>query len=422
MGVNAAVVDAEAQAATGDQDITIASLGWTPTAYICWASSAVTDGVDAAHFVTSFGMSDDTREVCLSSSVEDGAGSANSFREMDSDQIIRLHDGTTGGTDGLATHVAMISDGVRINWSNTYTTRVRMHFLFLGGTDLEVHVGSDTHPGGDDVANDTTDPGFQPDVVIYGSTSGSLDSGSGSNAYNHISGADDTRQAFVLAYDRDGQNTIKSALVNYDNRVIQSMHSDTLVNRFVEHTSMLATGFRTTMRNVRGSAALDFIYIALKSTTNGMFVGMIQGPAAGTGDKAVTGIGFKPQVVCLAAQGNVTLNSISSGGNETSAMSIGLFDGTRETSVGGYNDDGVWTSVAMSRWNSTALFLDDGSGTTNYDAAFTSFDTDGYTLDYTTNGLSQPHMLVFAIEEDSAAPATVLQDIIMGPGIIPFER
>ena len=401
MGVNTAVTDAEAQVGTGNQDITITSLGWTPTAYICWTSAAVTDGVDAAHWVTSLGMSDDTREACLSSSVEDANSGSDSYREMDSDVVVRLHNGTTGATDALATHVAMISDGVRINWSNTHTNRVRMHFLFLGGTSLSIHVGNDTHPGGADVANDTTDPGFQPDAVLYASSTGSIDAGATANTYNSLAGADASRQALVTAYDQDGQATVACTQLNYDNRVMQSMSNSTTINRYIEHTSMLATGFRTTLRQVAGSNAMDFSYMALKSTTNSMFVGMVQGPASGTGTKAVTGIGFKPQAVCLAAQGNVTLNSVSSSGAEVAALSIGLFDGTRETSVGGYNDDAQTTSVAKSRWNSTALFLDDGAGTTQFDAAFTSFDADGYTLNYTTNAPSQPYMLVFAIEEDS---------------------
>ncbi len=423
-GVNAVEHDVAAETGGGNQTINLPSGFGTPKAYMVWASNAISDGTEVAHIVFSYGMaSGATDEVCMAGSSEDAQGTSDTYREHVDDGVILLHNGTTGATDGKANHVSFSADTIVINWSNAPSAGVRLHFLVLGGDDLTATVGTFTITNDENVGQ-TVDVGHDVDCVLFGGNTLGFPGSASRNYYGSFGGATPgIVQGSMGCVDQDSAGTTLTTSVVRNDYVNFSWNSGSgSHHRWFDVTGFPTDGFEVTKRN--NNEDINFFYMALASSTNSFFTGIIASPSAGTGEKTTTGIGFKPQAAVVGAQLNTTVNNFATSGTDPGAMAISIFsifDGTRKSCVSFRSEDTADTSVCKTRWDSQALFLTDNTGTTEFDADFVSFESDGWKWDFTNNDQPGAQWFVFAVEENAAA-GTVVQDVLMGPGIIPFAR
>ena len=405
MAVMAATVDVAAETGGGNQTIDLPTGFGTPKGYLVWATNAVTESTESTNLVWSYGMADASSEVCMASSSEDGSASSDTYREHVADAVILLHNGTTGATDGEANHVSFADEELVINWSNAPSAGVRLHFFVLGGSDLSLSVGNATALQPFDSTTDVN-VGFDPDVVLFGGNSLSFP-GTAARAYYGMFGGvvmDGLTQGCMGQFDQDNKPTTQTGTIALNDRVNFAWDNNDALHRWIDVTGSPTNGFQVTLRIK--NTDLPFFYMALASSTNGLFVGNIASPSSGTGDKPTTGIGFKPQAVVIGAQLEQTINTLTTAVPEAAAMAMGLFDGTNENCHSIRTEDNSADADCDARWDGTALFLRDASGgTTEFDAAFTSFDTDGFTLDYTTNGQPGAQWIVFAVEENAPGAA-----------------
>lgn len=124
--------------------------------------------------------------------------------------------------------------------------------------------------------------------------------------------------------------------------------------------------------------------------------------ATSTGNSSTTGAGFQPdflmllQTMCTAANTNTT----------TGYIGVGLADGTAEASVNACDlfNAGV-TDTQSTRDASNILNLDFDDGTDDALASLNSFDSDGFTLNYSDASGTARKMLAICIG-DSAAGGT----------------
>lgn len=106
---------------------------------------------------------------------------------------------------------------------------------------------------------------------------------------------------------------------------------------------------------------------------------------SGTGSQVVTGVGFEPKALILFA-----INATTEPIQVHSVVNIGFTDGTNERSIWVGSEDGVGTSNANRYGNSGKVinFRAVSDGSLQAEADLTSFDSNGFTLNWTTNTIS----------------------------------
>lgn len=106
--------------------------------------------------------------------------------------------------------------------------------------------------------------------------------------------------------------------------------------------------------------------------------GLITSPAS-SGNVSVTGVGFVPKVIMFLGIGSKTLNAVEN----IMLWSFGATDGTRQWACYDYQQhDG--TSAGKDFNNSRCIYQSNGSSTIY--ATITSFDSDGFTLNWNVTG------------------------------------
>lgn len=99
--------------------------------------------------------------------------------------------------------------------------------------------------------------------------------------------------------------------------------------------------------------------------------------------QAVTGVGFEPKALILFATGNTAEDTI----RVHSEVMCGFTDGTNEKSLATASEDNLGTSDAFRYANSDKTFtwINPTTGAILAECDLTSFDSDGFTLNWTTN-------------------------------------
>lgn len=418
MGVNVSTINVAANTSTGTQTITISGFG-TVLGYEIFVTNAVSDGTEVPHLITSQGFCDGGDSVSVSTMEEDGVGTTNDRSRISSSAVVQMMD-TAAALDGVAVHDSFTTDGFVIDWTSAPSAAWNMHVVLYGGADLQLNVGQKDSIGLGDV---TVGVGFRIDAVRIAAVHAEVAGGDSRGSNVGMGGAYDTGTGIGHGYagnfsndDVSSTQLISFATDNASNRnSLAGPGGTTLIVSLIS-----ATSFQVTANQL---ASANFIWMALKSTTNKFFIGVVDSPNS-TGSQSITGIGFKPQFCAMGAVLNPTLNLDLTSSANCGQMSIGFFDGTQEHCFHMKTKDNTGTSVKDMRWNSQVVFLrnNQGQGQTLYDGSFTSFDTDGFTLDMNVANGTTHHWTVFAIEENAAAPSTFLKDPVLTQGVVPFAR
>jgi hypothetical protein len=100
-----------------------------------------------------------------------------------------------------------------------------------------------------------------------------------------------------------------------------------------------------------------------------------------TGSQAYTGVGFQPKALILWCVGATSAGSFQA----HAQVFYGIASGSSaQYCVGGYSEDALADSDAKRFWQNVVLSFCNVSSTLTVEASLTSFDSDGFTLNYTT--------------------------------------
>ena len=175
---------------SGTGNLPVTGVGFQPSAYILFLTKNATDDANSIEgagngSLLSIGMTDGTRQYCMSSGVEDDQTTSDVGRRAFSDEVICNIDISDQDQSvlGEANHVSFDADGFTINRSVTFTNpnSVLVEYIAFGGGDLNVRVDTvdlnDTQDGSVDVSDVT----FEPDVVLTSFISNFVDANGNTN-------------------------------------------------------------------------------------------------------------------------------------------------------------------------------------------------------------------------------------------------
>lgn len=307
--------------------------------------------------------------------------------------------GPPTGVLAQANLTSLDADGFTMNWTTNDNKAYRIHYMALGGDMTDAFAGSfnlNTAVGNQAVGGVP----FKPDFVMF--------------LWSFTEGVDTLTAHSEMGVGFARSSTARGALVqaapdgdptNVNKRWQQRTDSAILVlnptttppgqDAIADFVSMDANGF-TINKSDAPAAVVPIFYLALKGGRHQ--VGAFN-QATAVGNQAITGVGFKPEHLMLSSFNLVAQAGIAGGAGGVS------FGAARHPTARGsiwFQDNNVDRSDANMYTSTTdVLTLATGPNTINAQADFSSFNTDGFTLNWTT----------------AAAPARQILYWVVGPNV-----
>ena len=395
-GVGYAVTSVAMNTSTGDQSITIDCEGNVPKAVAIFATRATALSTPTGGAMLSVGFSDGTNTRCAANMAEDGAAVAvynagKSFPAIDG-VIVRVLATTSEATDGEAS-IPPISgpvfavNSVTININDAPTSAVLLEVWAFYGDDLQAAVGTVVAPNSFEGTATVSGLAFRPRVVLGFAATGGFGTSS-ANAQGSFGAAVLNTDGSVQGQFGDGffeRQTPTTATVpgggirddSWIQRITVTAGGTLTEQARAAVTEGFADGFEVTTTSPNPPlGAITIGYLALYTANSRAWAGIPTMDTEGTGDKTITGIGFRPQ--CLFAIG----------GQYTSKNAY-VQDGTSEHFCYGVVTRNVQRSVAWQIQTNTTpsddrsgmeskliAVIDDG-GTYEWSASWSSWTSDG---------------------------------------------
>ncbi|MDO9080765.1 MAG: hypothetical protein Q7U44_08170, partial [Desulfuromonadales bacterium] len=412
----------------------VTGVGFTPKAVIFyWTKQTTATGAFAAHISSGQGFA-----AFNGAAITMGAVVAQVSDAVTTPSDVNDYHSTTAAIVSLATTAnitaiessAVVSafdvDGFTLNWTvTTAGTADIIHYVALGGTDLtNANVGT-TSMFAATGNNSVTGVGFQPDAVLLLadniSTAINTNPVSRRPAINRgfmVGGLTPTqgsigwgmRDAQTVATHGSTFNSVQALTVLRGNAVA--------VN--ATYVSMDADGF-----TLSGSAAsaTPVTWLALKGGS--YKVGTITQPVAGTPPftTAYTGVGFLPTGLILASTNSASANGTIDTAAPGASFAFGAASAaTARGSIWGHQTGFNPNDSNMNNDNTKVLRLAQSTATNNAVADFSSFNADGFTLNWTTRAdTTARRILYFAMGSGASATTTIATgtepgNLTLGPG------
>ncbi|MFQ6069308.1 MAG: hypothetical protein ACE5LC_02155 [Candidatus Aminicenantales bacterium] len=364
-----------ANSGTGSQSVT--GLGFQPKAVLFWITDLTSAG-SGSYARFGRGWTDGTNQGAVATAWDDSSGVSNSRDRIVNTKCITLidHSGAILAEAGI---VSFDSDGFTINWSTAGGSRL-VTYLALGGDALtNVKVGGFIYPT--TTSYSETGLGFQPEVVLFmgvesatafgNTTRGGHGFGVAISSTNRHSDAHRWRDGKVGASSGSSGLDTNYALVFADDTTTPEMALDLV--------SMDSDGFTLT-KDVGGTKQAAVIYLALRGIS--VARGTLTQPTT-TGNQSITGLGFRPAVVLFDGGDKATAD----GFEQDAEMVAGIAaSSTKRASfwIGSVSYSSPYPSDTDLSTTSVIRSLTPGTPTLDAAADFVSWDSDGFTIDWTT--------------------------------------
>jgi hypothetical protein len=268
------------------------------------------------------------------------------------------------------------SDGELRSWALNNVDTQYINMLALG--DMDVHVGTLVSPAS--TGSVTYYFPTRPKGIMFFSDftlPGSEEAHTYLSSLLHIGFYDMTNISSMSTWDEynmsDSDNGRMSSTTKFVNQYYDNVAW--LVGNITATTANSITVNWTTIPG----AELNIHYITFAACQ--AKVGMLSAPA-GTGTSATTGIGFTPKALILCSVGTTANDSHTT----DTVFGLGFASGTsaRGTSAFSQSDNLATSSVKRLADTDEVLAMMNGGGTKTLEADLSSFDSDGFTLNYTT--------------------------------------
>lgn len=365
--------------ATGNQSYT--GVGFKPKAIVFWGFyNPTADGTLA--LITPFMgiVSDTTHRGAVNWAVNDGVGPVTNYIRGHANDAPIYATGTSGVIRLQSDLVSLDADGFTLSWTTVQATGYIVNYFCLGGTDLTNTIVLQNTTKTSTGSQAYTGAGFKPDalITICAGHNTIPDSTVQNNAHPFLSFSTATGQkAIAFSTEDNGVNFLPQTLQKTD--VLAMINGSGTQTIDATLTSLDTDGFTLNY----GAADITARYFWTLCLKGGQYkVGTINQKTS-TGVQGITGIGFQPTGIFLASQGQTTSTSIQNAGTfilgaASSSSSRGVISTDTRYNVALTNE-----SENLDRSNVYKdLSANDASPTINATADLSSFDPDGFTLNY----------------------------------------
>jgi hypothetical protein len=318
---------------TGSQTIT--GVGFLPKAVIFWwtRQTAFGEAVDVQvgyGFATNYNSAYQNCGTAFSS--DDGVGSSRAGRRRSETYCVILLSSGTPALGAQASVTGFDNDGFVLNWQTNEARADIVHFIALGGSDLNAaRAGSfnlATGTGTQDIAG----VGFQPEFAVFLWTfTEALDVSTADAEVGLGFAVSSAKRGAMVSVSVDSQNFMVTRQQQRTDSCILLLNPATGgQDAIADFTQFLADGFRVSKSDAPAVSTPVF-YLALKG--GDYDVGSFTSATA-TGTQDVTGVGFQPKLVMLATQGRTASTAIGS----TSEMVLGAAASSTDRGVTWFED------------------------------------------------------------------------------------
>lgn len=379
-------------AATGNQSTT--GVGFQPKCVFFWgngqSSDALLQGAAAKApngYFQGIGVSSSQRVAGTES--DDGVTANNTA--TDATKCIKRISGVT--TTFAADLVSLDADGFTVNFTTANATAFVINYLALGGADL-TNVALVSITSGSATGNAAkTGVGFQPDVVLFLGA----DNGASNNSLNVGLG----KSSSARGTSSQAANATTGGRVQSTSKCYTNLDGGASVRCEADLVSLDADGF--TVNWTTANATTHAVYaLCLKggSFKVGAFL-----QKTSTGTQAYTGIGFQPTGLLSFSVGQTAAAAIGS----IQYLMTAAASATNKRACLWYNA-GVNAACALDRANAHISYADASNPpTTQAIADLSSFDSDGFTLNYSAADATARETIYLAF--GNAASVTAAQQI-----------
>lgn len=388
---------------TGSQVVAHA-LGETPKALILWTNSDLNESFTGS-FMLAFGVGDGTTSKAISAASQDAVGTSNTSSRIANKVLTIVQWGQVLIAEADLSSVD--ATNFTLNWTTNNNQGYVIHFIAIGGSAVSAKVVGWTMPTA--TGNKAvTGVGFKPDLVIHFHANDTFTA----NPPTSVAGASLGVGAMEVNGSQwanhflslDNQGTSNTQRGQQTNAAILAFNSSLSLTKKASFVTMDADGFTVNFSTANGNASQVFS-LALKGVKAkaGNFTKSITTPTA---TQAVTGAGFQPRLLLLASFQDVTqANPVAH-----TRLGFGASDTINKGSAALTDADAAGTSIAKSIDKTSKVFVKVNNNTPAVDAEanLTSLDSDGFTLNWTTNDAVATQMTYLAL-----APLTLPNELLV---------
>ncbi len=365
--------------ATSTGEVSYTGVGFKPKALLFFTHGGTATGA-TTHFRLGAGMAvSSTQRYAWGMCDQDAQSTSNSISDSQDAAILCLDN--TGTRLIQADLVSMDSDGFTLDWTTVAGSGRKCGYMALGGNDLtDAAVVKHTVPGSTG-ASSVTGVGFVPECIITMGISNTSHPATASAQGRLMTGWATSSSAYggLGVSTEDNQGTSDTDRHQQTDEVItQSWGGAVLYEASL--TSFDSDGFTLNYGAVTGSGGENLFTLCLKG---GEFKAGSFQQKTSTGTKAVTGTGFTPTGIILASMCNTPHTSIR--GNARYALGFSSGTSNEVSTWQGSTDAAGTTACDRAFKDDKALTMfTEGAQTLDAEADFTSFDANGFTLNWTT--------------------------------------
>ena len=399
--------------ATGSQAIT--GLGFSPVMLLLIVSVVKTDGTIAAHVNGSLGFAGLSSGGSIQQSsvrfrdTDNAATSSNQRGNTSGTDVVRMFDSSATTSILVATTSSFDVDGFTLNWTTVDAANAYLvSYLALGGSDFTdtAHSGQTPAPAatGSQSTLTGTDTrfGLLPGTFIPNASAGT---NVGTGGLTFAVGMYDYsgNQRAVGVGCAGGLATMDTCGRQIDTKVHGPVNANVEVPGQAALTAVTSTNYTLNWTSITNRN------VHMRMHGKGTFVCKIgtETSKTSTGTKATTGLGFAPKGLLAIGRLEASSTSINSG----AYISFGLADGTNQRTISFCSEDATANAQCDSYTNASFLArireTTPGSPVVVAEASVSSFDSDGFTLNWSTADATAREFYYIAFGDSPPSDITV---------------
>ncbi len=398
----------------GTGDIVETGVGFQPKALLLWFTRQTATGFASTMALTVGFTTDSTQRGSLSMYSEDNVGTVNNVHYLRDTAAVAgiVRSAGNNFVSDICTLTSFDADGFTLSYSKdlTFGGQWICHYIALGGTDLtNAWSGTITTPivtG----PQPYTGVGFEPDcLILLSALTHTLATQTATGSKFGIGAFDGTTQATSFVEENTTSPTDLHSIQTGE--IIHALNQAGTDNTVATATSFDADGFTLNFSVAQANAR--FVHaLALKG---GQYKVVTDTQKTSTGTKQKTGVGFTPTGLLLFGTNRAASASVDATG---SSLSIGGSDGTTEGASWTGSVDNVGTTDENSATLTDKIIRHaTGPSTTDAEANLSSFDSDGYTLNWTTADATAREFIALAFGDTSLTTPVPFRPAMTSRGV-----